>query len=857
MASSAGGGTSELPVKSAVAVAVTTALTGIAVPAQAQQAEQPKKAQQSGGIEEITVTARKREESLQDVSASIQAFTGADLKRQGIANMEDVVRFLPSVSHIGGTAGDNKIIFRGVSDNPNAFIAASSAALYIDEQPLTQFAVNPEPRLIDIERVEALAGPQGTLYGDSSQSGTLRIITNKPDPSAFSASAEVMLRSGSDSASSYDVNAVLNLPLVEDKFAIRLVGFSARDGGFIDNVLGTSPMRGTKDNSNLVQNDINKVDISGGRLSAKWFVNDDWAATFAYISQTSKANGLNDYDPTVGDLKTVKFYKDTRDDDWSQISLTLEGKFGNGIEIVSNTSYFDRKLDYTYDRTQYSAYFNYNFCPQYATYCWSGQTGAENHAYVDSLGNVTYNGPLSVDPGNGVVFYSGLANDQDTTGYNTQHQKNDRFTQEIRLSQTGENYRWVLGAFYEKKHEHWQYRARTPEFLTSLSYYYWTYFYAPSGVDPSWWLSADHTTWKQWAVFGNYNYDFNEKWSLEVGLRYFDQTMDRTYYVDKPFITAPGVWPDYTNPTGDNNGHVPKIALTYRIDDNKMVYALYSEGFRSGGANRNRVDESLTIFPLVYQPDKLKNYEVGAKTRWADGRLQLNVTAFFGQWQNYQIETLDPSFQPCEAGQSPQTDPCGQPFQVVVANVGDAQQTGVELEMKAAPSDNWDLGLNLSYIVAETSEEFVVTDADRPVPKGSRLPNVPKLKYGVYAQYSWPVGFGDSGEAYVRGQYTYQGDSVNQLEKFEPVSVAEAQASGGTLTPQARAWFVQPSYSIADIRFGVRTASWSLEGFVDNIGDERAVLYNDDLFFDPFFGKRRVTTNRPREYGIRLSYNWQ
>ena len=822
MASSTGGGTSELPVKSAVAVAVSAALTGIAAPVQAQQAEQPKKAQQSGGIEEITVTARKREESLQDVSASIQAFTGSDLKRQGITNMEDVVRFLPSVSHIGGTAGDNKIIFRGVSDNPNAFIAASSAALYIDEQPLTQFAVNPEPRLIDIERVEALAGPQGTLYGDSSQSGTLRIITNKPDPTAFAANAEVMLRSGSDSASSYDVNGVLNLPLVEDKFAIRIVGFSARDGGFIDNVLGYSPMQGTKDNSNLVQDNINSVDISGGRLSAKWFVNDNWSATFAYISQKSSANGLNDYDPTVGDLKTVKFYKDTRDDDWSQVSLTLEGSIG-GVDLVSNTSYFDRKLDYVYDRTQYSAYFNYNFCSIYATYCWSGQTRY----------------------------------DQDTTGYDVQHQKNDRFTQEIRLSKTGDNYRWVLGAFYEKKHEHWAYRARTPEFLDSLSYYYWTYFYAPSGVDPSWWLSADHTTWKQWAVFGNYNYDFNDKWSLEVGLRYFDQTMDRTYYVDKPFIVAPGVWPDYTNPTGDNNGHVPKVAVTYRISDDKMVYALYSEGFRSGGANRNRVDESLTIFPLVYQPDKLKNYEIGTKTRWAEGRLQINATAFFGQWQNYQIETLDPSFQPCTGSQTPQTDPCGQPFQVVVANVGDAQQTGLELEVKAAPSDYWDLGLNLSYIVAETSESFVVTDPNRPVPKGARLPNVPKLKYGLYAQYTWPVGIGDSGEAYVRGQYTYQGDSVNQLEKFVPVSVAEAQASGGTLTPQARGWFVQPSYSIADLRFGIRTATWSLEGFVDNIGDERAVLYNDDLFFDPFWGKRRVTTNRPREYGVRLSYNWQ
>ena len=819
MASSSSGSPTGLPAKSGVAVAVSAAIAGTAPPAAAQEGEQGAR-----GIEEITVTARKRQESLQDVAASIQAFTGADLKRQGITNMEDVIRFLPSVTHIGGTAGANKIIFRGVSDNPNSFIAASSAALYIDEQPLTQFAVNPEPRLIDIKRVESLAGPQGTLYGDSSQSGTLRIITNKPDPTLFEASAEAMWRTGSDSEASYDINGMVNLPLVEDKFAIRLVGFSARDGGFIDNVLGTSPMLGTKDNANLVQDDINRVDLSGGRISAKWFVNEDWSATFAYLAQKSEAEGLNDYDPTIGDLQTVKFFKDTRDDDWSQVSLTLEGRIGS-VDLVSNTSYFDRKLDYQFDRTVYSAYFNYNFCASYATYCWSGET-----------------------------LY-----DQDTVGYNSQHQKNDRFTQELRLSKDGDNYRWVLGAFYEKKNEDWAYRARTPEFLDSLSYYYWTngLGYTPSGVDPSWWLSADDTEWTQWAVFGNFNYDFDEKWSAEVGLRYFDQEMDRTYFVDKPFITAPGVWPDFTNPTGAHDDFVSKFVVNYTIDDEKMIYALYSEGFRSGGANRNRVAEELTIFPLVYEPDKLKNYEIGLKSRWADGRVQLNATAFFGQWSNYQIETLDPSFQPCGPGEDPSTDPCNQPFQVVVANVGDAEQTGVEMELKAAPGENWDVGLNLTWLDAKTSEEFIVTDETRPVPKGSRLPNVPDLKYTAFAQYTWPVGFGDAGEAYVRAQYTYQDDSVSQLEAFEAVSVAEAQASGGTLLPSARGQFVQPSFSIADLRFGVRTAGWAVEGFVNNLGDERAVLYNDDLFFEPFWGRRRVNTNRPREYGIRLTYNWQ
>lgn len=772
-----------------------------------------------GGREEIVVTARKREESLQDVSASIQAFTGADLKRQGITNMEDVIRFLPSVSHIGQTVGSNKIIFRGVSDNPANFIAASSAALYIDEQPLTQFAVNPEPRLIDIERVEALAGPQGTLYGDSSQSGTLRIITNKPNATEFAAAAEVMLRSGSDSANSYDVNAMLNMPLIEDKFAIRIVGFSARDGGFVDNVFGVSPQLGTKDNSNLVQEDINEVNFSGGRIAAKWWVNDEWSVTGALISQKSESEGANIYDPTVGDLQVVRFYKDTRDDEWWQASLTLDGKIGD-LDFVSNTSFFDRKLDYSFDRTTYSAYFNYNFCTYagavYApAYCWSGET-----------------------------IY-----DQDTTGWNIQDQENDRFTQEFRLSKTGDNYRWVMGAFYEKKSEDWVFRSRTPEFLDSYAYAYWLNSYEPSGVDPSWWLSADDTEWTQWAVFGNFNYDFNEKWSAEVGLRYFDSKMDRFYYVDKPFIISDS-YPDVSIADGGNNDIVPKVAVTYRVDDKKMLYALYSEGFRAGGANRNRVAEEFTVFPLVYDPDKLRNFEVGTKTRWADGRMQLNATVFFGQWSDYQIEAVDPSFNPCIPPQSNDTDPCGQPFQVVVGNAGDAQQTGVEVELKAAPNDYWDLGLNLTYVEAETSEEFTVARSDEngeliPVPKGSRLPNVPELKYTAFAQYTWPANFAGASDAYLRAQYTYQDDSVNQLEAWEVVPLESG-----------RGQFLQPAFSIADVRAGLRSDSWTLELFVNNVGDERAVLYEDDLYFEPFFGQRRVTTNRPREYGIRFAYNW-
>jgi outer membrane receptor protein involved in Fe transport len=795
----------ELPVKSALAVAVSTALSGYAHDATAQESGA------SSALEEIIVTSRKREESLQDISGSIQAMTGDQMRRQGLQNLEDLVRFLPNVSSLGTTAGENKVIFRGVSDNPGAFIAASSAAVYIDEQPLTQFAINPEPRLVDMKRVEALAGPQGTLYGDSSQSGTLRFITNKPDPTEFSGNIDLMMRTGSESAESYDVSGYVNIPLAEDKFALRLVGFSATDGGYIDNVFGVSPQQGGFDNANVVADDINDVDTIGARVAAKWFINDSWSVTGSYLYQKTESAARNTYDPTVGDLQTVKFFNDSRDDEWSQLSLTIEGEFGDGFEFVSNTGYFDRETFYFDERTVYSAYFNYNFCSYYATYCWSGQT-----------------------------LY-----DQDTIGYNTNDQQNDRFTQEFRLQKTGDNYRWILGAFYEEKTEHWNFLTYTPDFENTLSFYTWTvgYGYTPSGGAPAWWESDDDTSWDQWAVFANLNYEFNENWSAEIGLRYFDQTMDKVYFVNKPFINPGATYPDVVTPTGGNSDVVPKVSLTYTFANDNLVYALYSEGWRAGGANRNRTP--ITSFPLQYDPDLLKNYEIGTKTRWMDDRLQVNATLFFGQWENYQIEAVDPSDRPCGPGEIPDVDLCGQPFQVMVANVGDAEQTGVEFDLLAAPNEVLDLGFSATWVDAKTSEAFPVSDPNVNVAKGTKLPNVPELKLNMFAQFTWPTQLIGGSDMYARIQYSWQDESRNQLEDF----VAEPLVS-------ARGTFIQPSYGIADAKFGMVKDNWVLEAFVSNLSDERAVLYSDDLFFDPFWGGRRVTVNRPREYGLRFSYSW-
>ena len=263
-------------------------------------------AAETAALEEIIVTARKREENLQDIPQSIQAISQEALERGDVDGIDDYVRLIPSLSYVTFGPGTSKIIFRGVADSATSFIADSSAAEYLDEQPLTQNSQNPEVRMIDIARVEALSGPQGTLYGSSSQSGTLRIITNPPDPTGFEASVSSSVNAGPKSEMSYELSGVLNIPLKDDKVALRLVGFDARDGGFIDNVLGTSS-GGTFNNAGVVKKDFNRADYDGGRGTLLWNVSDNWKVTTGVIYQNTDSNSEQTYDAKSAICRSCAF----------------------------------------------------------------------------------------------------------------------------------------------------------------------------------------------------------------------------------------------------------------------------------------------------------------------------------------------------------------------------------------------------------------------------------------------------------------------------------------------------------------------------------------------------------------------
>ena len=803
------------------------------------------------GIEEITVTASKRGEmDLQDFAGSIQAFGAEQIRNQNLFNMEDYSKFTPSMAYFGNQPGAGRVFFRGISDAPDAFIVSSSAAVYIDEQPITQ-SKQADPRLVDIERVEALSGPQGTLYGSSSQSGTLRIVTNKPDPTRFDAMVDTTLKGMSEGDASYDISGMVNIPLIEDTLALRIVGFTAEEGGFIDNVRGQTPIseseynsgsiNGTQFNDSAVEENWNSYSISGGRVAAKWFMNDAWNATFMANFQSMDSDAENTYDPTVGDLQLIAFSPDTRTDDWQQYSLTLEGDLGFA-NFTSATAFFTRDSFYAQDTTSYTAYFG--------TFCYYGTVSYNIYCFQPAGVYYAYNDPI---------------------GYLTNDQENTAFTQEFRLSGGGDRFNWVAGVFYEERSEDWDfytYQTNDGGYRASQGFSNWTdpeVWGVPAQPTDAWWYSADRTDWTSSAVFGEGTFDLTEKLSVTAGIRWFEVEMDKTYFVELPAGRRTPALPDLagdgvdkhacitsdapcasvtdnpndigiTSPDSKDSDTAVKFSVQYSFNDDVNVYGLFSEGFRPGGVNRNRGAPKL---PAQYNADFLTNVEFGLRSTFADGLVRLNVTAFFQDWEGYQLEVVDPSNVPCSEDPTP---PCGQPWQKGIFNAGDASSDGVEVALELASDNGFSMRANATWLDATVeSESELIPD----IRKGARLPFAPEFKGSVYLQKNWESQLLNSEESFLQLTFTHVGSSVNQVQEI-PVEVFGANA------PQ----ITMESYETIGLKYGIVGSDWEANLFMNNVTDERGQLYHDVTDFEPFWGRQRTSVIRPREYGIRFTKHW-
>jgi outer membrane receptor protein involved in Fe transport len=779
--------------RSALAVAVSAACGGTQV-AQAQQQV----------LEEIIVTATKREVSMQDVPLAITAFSEQDIVRRGFKSLDDYVGQIPGLAFSRREPGGTTVLMRGCTISGLSFGGTSTTSIYLDEQPITAAGRNPDARLIDIQRIEALSGPQGTLFGDASQCGSLRIITNKPDSSEFGSWVDVGANKVSEGDTGFNVSGMVNIPLVEGKVGLRLVGFVEEEAGYIDNILSESP-GGTFTNAEFVDEDVNSSTNSGARIALRSVFDDNWTVDASAIWQKKELDGFGDADiadqfyagRNIGDLEQVRFGTDRWDDDWYQLALTAEGSLGFADLMVTG-SFFSRETTYEADATSYQFAFN-----QLADYY--------DQAKYDFGG------------------------DPQAFGFN--NEKEDRWTFEARLSTPADSSsRWsgIVGLFYNREEGHTIFYSGNRQFDTSPAFAYLNYlayYYDPSFPVPAppsggnWFTGVYDSTIEQTALFGEVGFEVTDNFNITVGGRFFDIELDRTLKQGAlfPLGTEPDCAVDLCFAdaigTSSESDFVPKLTLDYHFNDDTMVYGTYSEGFRRGGANAARAS---SIFgpgnPFhAYTSDTMTNYEVGIKTTLADGRFRLNATAYHMVWEGIQLQASDPNI-----------------FTLGIVNFPEAELDGIEAHLSWLPAEGWDLSATLGWNEAEISKDATLFEGSNnptSVSAGTRLPIMPDWKGSFSVQYSLPSEM-LGGTPFVRLDHTYNGEATSSLEGIQSVI------------------FINPvrtldSYNITDLRFGIDATGWSAAFFVDNVFDERA-----EQFFNDRWAQTRLSINRPLSYGI-------
>ena len=771
-------------------------------------------AQQTGGtqVQEIVVTAQKRSENIQNVPISIQALGAQKLDQLQVQKFTDYVKFLPSVTfqggNLGGTPGFGNVYMRGVvsGNDGNHSGSLPSVGVYLDEAPITTIGGSLDIHVYDIARVESLAGPQGTLYGASSQAGTVRIITNQPQIGAFHASYDVEVNKVDHGTEGYSAEGMINIPL-GDKAAIRLVGWGEHDAGYIDNVQGTRTYftsGATIDNAAIAKPDYNPVNIIGGRAALKIDLNDNWTVTPSVIAQSENNNGIFAYDPSIGDLKVRHFFPEFTHDRWVQAALTVEGKIGD-FDLTYAGSYMNRHVKGAQDYTDYS--FFYDQLYHYGAYIY------------DNAGN-------PINPSQYIQY-------------------KDRFgkqSHELRISSPTDNrFRVVGGLFYERQTHFIEQRYLINGIADSITVTGW-----PNTL----WLTEQSRVDRDYAAFGEASFDITPKLSVSGGVRVFkaENSLKGFFGFSAGYSSHTGESQCFA-PTSVGNGpctnldksvsstgETHKVNLTYHVDSDKMVYATYSTGFRPGGVNRRG-----TIPP--YKPDTLTNYEVGWKTSWADNRVRFNGALFWEKWKDAQFSVL---------GLNSFTE---------IRNAGAAEIKGVESDLTFRPNEHFTITASGAYVDAKLTEDYCgvndqttgepVTvcpgplDANPPqAPKGTPLPVTPKFKANVTGRYEWSLG---DFKAHLQGALAYQSSSTADLRVDAPDPVT------GAFVPVAAALGKQRAFTTVDFTTGVAKDSWFIELSLLNAFDTRADEYRYAECTPQVCGSEPyVGTNRPRTIALKF-----
>ncbi len=749
--------------------------------AEAEKTLEQSQKSESEGIETIVVTSRKRAENIQESPVSITAFGSTKLDELGIENFNDYAYLLPSVSFQSVGPGLSQIYMRGAADggDGNASGSQPGVAVYLDEQPVTAIGRNLDIHIYDIERVEALAGPQSTLFGASSQSGTLRIITNKPQSDYFEAGVDLGLSSTSGGDPSHSVEGFVNVP-VADNAAIRLVAWTKTDGGYIDNVAGTRTYALFTDggqsslveenNDALVEDNFNELTNSGVRAALKVDLNEEWSATASYLTQKQDTQGVWFHDVEnpngeIGDLEVQRFFDDTLDDTFRQAAITVEGDLGFA-SIVYAGSFMDRDVEFSNDYSDYADYYSTNWIQYY---------GCE------------YYGTADVDCTSMAILQKKDENYQ-------------RTTHELRLQSNNDgSLQYIVGLYYEDaSHDYRQEwiqggMAKGADFEQFV------------GEPDLWYLTDQIRSDEQTALFGEVSYDFTDQFTVTVGGRFFKN--ESALEGDSGYgVIAPGFPIISVDSTIDDSDSIFKFNATYTIDSEKMVYLTWSEGYRPGGINRDETD----VVAREYKPDFVTNTEFGWKTMWLDNNLRWNGALYNMQWDDMQFSRYDISY--------------GSPVGLTV-NASSAKIVGLESDLTYLLTPDWTVSAGFNYNQAELDEDLVV--GSNLAPAGTELPNVPEFKGNITSRYNFFIA---EYESFAQLVYAYVGERHSEIYKYAVENTVDDRRE------------LNDSYSILNLSTGINMEGWGIDLYVNNLTDERAQLSRGSVGWDTTITLNRPRT---------------
>lgn len=776
----------------------------------AQEATEPPDPQVPTLTEEVIVTARKKEETLQDVPFSVAAPTESELRDLGAENIEDVSANVAgfAVQNLG--PGQSQVAIRGVSagqvvrDMPGV---KEQVGVYLDESVISLSLFTPDIDLFDLSRVEILRGPQGTLFGSGSLSGTVRYITNQARLASSESIGELTFNSVSDGGVGGSAKVAVNVPFGE-RAAMRVTGYYTSYGGFIDAV--QPDLR--------VNDDVNSGERTGLRLGFHFKPSDALTITPRLLYQEVNMDGWNRFDvfnilgnpftttrPAVrlGEREQFTQIWEPFTDEFLLGDLNIAYDFG-GSTLTSITSYTNRDVLVVRDAGALTSSIT------------GGSIGLPASVY-------TLDSPL----------------DDATTA--------KVLTQELRLSGSGGALDWVSGVFYSKIDRDYGQSLLVSGFETGTGIPTRGNFGAARDVL---FFSDLKYEFKQLAVFGELTYAVTDRFDVTGGLRWYDFQEDRVQTFDGIFAD-PGTSPGSS--TAD--GIAPRVMASLEVGSATRLNAQVSKGFRLGGINDPLNVPLCTAADLEtfggresWADEELWNYEIGSKSRIMGGRGSFNAAAFYMDISDLQA-----------------TVTAGSCSSRVVFNVPKAHSTGIELELELAPNDSFDFAISGSFTNAELDSTVTSTNAAGRVSivsgieEGNRLPTVPEFQAAAAATYHWTMANGWAG--YATGAYQHVGSRFTQIgdqaDGFGTVNLLSFAPNniGGPYTQNTFTFDPElPAYDIINLRLGVLINKFDTALFVNNLTDERALLA-----LDQERGTRaRVgfLTNNPRTIGISTRVNF-